>query len=99
MAEPATKTVWQSQECKFEVPADYCRIDFGYKNRDTIVFAWREDYFYLCDDRRSRYPDGIKAVDVPLAVLAEHWPAFIEFLQAKVAEAKEVSDGHSHGVA
>ena len=87
MPEPEIKTVWQDQQCKFDVPADKCRVSFGHKNRDMIVFEWRGDHFYLCDDRRSRYADGIVPVEVPLEVLAEHWPAFIQFLQAKVAEA------------
>lgn len=92
MAEPESKTVWQDQQCKFDVPVDSCRVNFGYKDRDSIVFEWRKDHFYLCDNRKSRHPNGIVAVDVPLEVLVEHWPAFIEFLQAKVAEVEEADD-------
>lgn len=88
MPSPEIKTVWQDQECKFDVPADSCRIEFGYKDRDSIIFEWRKDHFYLCDARESRFPDKIIAADVPLAVLAEEWPRIIAFLQAKVAEAK-----------
>lgn len=88
MPSPSTKTVYQDQQCKFDVPADSCRVDFGYKDRDAIIFDWREDHFYLCDRSNSRFLNRIIATDVSIEVMAEHWPDIIKFLQAKSAEKK-----------
>lgn len=87
MVSPETKTVYQEQQCKFDVPADSCRVAFGYKLRNTIVVEWRDDHWYLCDDRNDRFPNRIIAIEVPFEVFTEHWPQIVEFFQAKAAEA------------
>jgi len=96
MPEPEIKTVWQDQRCKFDVPADSCRIRHGYKDRDQIVFEWRGDHFYLSSRQDGRFPDRAIAAAVSLEVLAEHWPQIVEFFQSKAAEAvdkKEANNG------
>lgn len=96
MPSPEVKTVYPKHPCKCEVPADSCRIRFGHKDRDSIAMKWERDHFYLSDCRDHRQIGRIIAVEVPLTILAEHWPDFIRLLQRKVAEAaaeSEVNDG------
>lgn len=88
MPTPKTKTVHQEQQYSFVVPADSCRLNFGYKDRNSTVFEWRGDHLYLCDDRDDRFPNRIIAANVPFEVFAEHWPRIIEFFQAKAAVAR-----------
>ena len=91
--EPKIKTVWQKQDCKFDVPADCFCLHHGYKERSSVMIRLNDDgTIYLSDYRESRYPDHIVSVTVPFEVFVDSWTAFIQHLQAKAAEAaKEVS--------
>ena len=86
MPSPETKTIYQDQECKFDVPADGCRVAFGHKDQSQIIMDWRKDHFYLCDVRQGRLSDRMITVDIPIEVMAKYWPEVVKFFQDKVAE-------------
>jgi hypothetical protein len=92
MPTPETKTVYQEQQCQFDVPADVFRVWHGYKDRSSVQLRLEKEgqQVYLCDYRESRYPDKCVTATVSFDLFVEEWPKFIEFLAAKEAERAEV---------
>ncbi len=88
MPQAETKTVWQVRQCEFAVPADSCRIRYGYHDRSTVIMELRGEDIYLCDDREDRYPEKIIFATVPFDLFQAEWPAFVTFMRAKAAEGK-----------
>ena len=87
MPTPETKTVYQDQHCKFDVPATRFSVGFGYKDRDCITVEFRDgDMVHLHDVRQSRYPDKWLTATVPFEIFAEEWPRFVEFMATRAAE-------------
>ena len=88
MPTPETKTVYQEQQCKFDVPATRFSVGFGYKDRDCITVEFRDgDMVHLHDVRQSRYPDKWLTASFSFEIFAEEWPRFVEFMAARAESA------------
>lgn len=84
MPKAVTKDHYESQQCKFTIPADHFEVDFGYKDRNSIQLRLEKDGSVSAfDSREERYPSKIIcAVNVPWGVFQEAWPQFVEHLAA-----------------
>lgn len=87
MPKPESKTVYQTQQCKFDVPADIFKVCHGYKDRSSVQIRLEPDEkIYLCDHRESRYPEQYVTESVPFDLFLQEWPKFICCLTAKMLE-------------
>lgn len=88
MPKATSTTIYQQQQCKFDVPARRFCVEFGYKEGNVITMEFRDgDMVYLGDVRDSRYPDKWLSACVPFKVFAEAWPRFVQFIATQVDSA------------
>ena len=85
------KKHFQSQQCEFDVPADKFVVNYGHKNRDSIVIRLEEgEQVYICDFSESRFPDKTVSATIPFSLFAKKLPSFIHHLAA--INAKNIED-------
>jgi len=88
MPTPSIETIYQEQQCKFDVPADTFQVHHGHKDGSTVTCRLNEDVtVYLGDNNEARYPNKSVSATVPFELFVAEWPRFVEYMRAKAADA------------
>jgi hypothetical protein len=96
MPTPATMKRYEQQQISIEVPLDVFRVQFGYRDRDSIQIRLEKDgTVYIRDDRETRKFDEsrMRSGRVSWELFAEEWPDFVRYLLAKQHAAAEAAEG------